>query len=622
MIQHRNDIDGLRAVAVGLVVLFHLGFPVPGGFVGVDVFFVISGYLITAILRDDLAAGRYSLLEFYNRRARRILPALLAVLLVSTLVALALLLPSMLRGYGLSLVSTSLFASNLYFWFDTGYFAGAAESRPLLHTWSLAVEEQFYLLFPLLLAALYRHARRGLRLGLAGLALGSLLYSEWLLRHAPESAFYLLPSRAWELLLGSLLALGAVPGAHHLALRQGLGLLGLAAIAYSGWAYTEGTRFPGLSALTPCLGAALLIHSGSQGDTLAARLLGWRPVRFVGLISYSLYLWHWPLIVFYREGLVGEYGVPQRLALLVLALALATLSWHYVETPFRKLHRGRWPAPRLLRSAAAALAVAGLAGGLLAASGLPQRFQPESLEAAGWLDYRPGGQFRSGHCFLSSNHKGLADYDRAQCLAETPDRPTVLLVGDSHAAHLWQGLARQLPGVNLQQATASGCMPLLETTGTRRCTELIRYIFEQHLPTHRPGAILLSARWRVEDLDALVATVRQLRQYSPRVIVLGPIQEYRLPLPQLLAYSLERDAPALADGLLNRQRFDCDQQMQARLHAEGLEYLSAIQQSCPGRHCRTQTPEGEPLQFDYGHLTGAGAYWLAGRWKDSGALDF
>ncbi|ROH93517.1 acyltransferase [Stagnimonas aquatica] len=625
MIQHRNDIDGLRAVAVGLVVLFHLDFPVSGGFVGVDVFFVISGYLITAILRDDLASGRYSLLEFYQRRARRILPALAVVLLASTLAALVLLLPSGLRGYGLSLASTGLFASNFYFWSDAGYFAGAAESRPLLHTWSLAVEEQFYLLFPLLLAFFHRHARSGLRLALAALAVGSLLYSEWQLRRAPEGAFYLLPSRAWELLLGSLLAMGSVPRIRNAALRQGLGWLGLAAIVYAACTYTEKTRFPGLAALAPCLGAALLIHSG--GDTQVARLLALRPVRFVGLISYSLYLWHWPLIVFYREGLLGDYGLPQRLGLLAASLALAVLSWRYVETPFRQLDRHRWPAARLLPAAVAALLGTVALGALLRIDGLPQRFSPAERAMAAWLDYDRDAQFRAGRCFLSSGGD-FRQYDTGLCLAESEDRPDVLLIGDSHAGHLWEGLARQFPEINLQQATASGCLPLLKAEGAARCTKLMRYIFEQHLTRHRPDAILLSALWPGWKLDELVSTVHYLRQYSPRVVVLGPVtgyrigEHYRVPLPQLLALSQHRQQPELIGQYLSRERLQTDQTMRQRFAAEGLEYVSAIDPLCANAACRTLTPEGVPMQFDHGHLTPDGARWLAGQWRDSGALDF
>lgn len=622
MIQHRSDIDGLRALAVGLVVLFHLGLPVHGGFVGVDVFFVISGYLITSILYGDLERGRYSLLEFYQRRARRILPALLLVLLCSSLAALWLLLPPALRSFGLSLGSTALFVSNFYFWIDTGYFAAAADSRPLLHTWSLAVEEQFYLLFPLLLAALHRHLRPRLRGLLALLALASLLYGEWLRAQAPASAFYLLPARAWELLLGSLLALGAVPAVSSRGLREVLGLLGLAGILGSALLYSERTPFPGFSALAPCLGTALLIHSGAARDSLAYRLLSLRPLVFLGLISYSLYLWHWPLIVYYQQGLLGDFGYPQKLALLLVALVLSTLSWRYVETPFRRLDRQRWPARRLLSVSALALLVTSLIGAGLLWNGLPGRFQPPVPAIAAWLEYQPGEQFRSGRCFLTSYQTGLRDYDRAACLAEDPTKPEVLLIGDSHAAHLWQGLATQLPRIHLQQATASGCLPLRHGQGERRCTELMAEIFERHLPAHRPAAILLSARWRSTAIDELVQTVRYLQQYSPRVLVLGPINEYRAPLPQLLALGLHRGQPQLPLTLLSPAPFEVDTALARRLAAENLPYLSAITRTCPDRLCRLLSPEGSPLQFDYGHLTPDGARWLAGQWRESGALDY
>lgn len=622
MIQHRSDIDGLRAVAVGLVVLFHLGLPVHGGFVGVDVFFVISGYLITSILHGDLERGRYSLLEFYQRRARRILPALLAMLLLSTLAALWLLLPSDLRGFGLSLGSTALFVSNIYFWIDTGYFAAAAEARPLLHTWSLAVEEQFYLLFPLLLAALHRHLRPGLRGLLALLTVASLLYSEWLRGQAPASAFYLLPARAWELLLGSLLALGAVPALRSRAQREALGLVGLAAILGSALFYSEKTAFPGFSALLPCLGAALLIHSGAARDSLGYRLLSLPPLVFLGLISYSLYLWHWPLIVFYQQGLLGDFGYLQKLGLLLVALALSVLSWRYVETSFRQLDRQRWPARRLLRGSAIALAVTTLIGGALLWNGLPGRFHAPVPAIAAWLDYQPKAQLRSGRCFLTSNQSSLGNYDQAACLAEDPIKPAVLLIGDSHAAHLWQGLSVEFPGVQVQQATASGCLPLLNGPGERRCTELMTDIFEHHLPAHQPAAVLLSARWRAGAVDDLVRTIRHLQQYAPRVLVLGPINEYRMPLPQLLALGLHRGQPRLPLAQIRAEPFEVDSVLERRLRAEGLPYVSAIAQTCPNQDCRLLTPGGDPLQFDYGHLSPDGARWLAGQWRESGALSF
>ena len=622
MIQHRPDIDGLRAVAVGLVLLFHVGAPVHGGFVGVDVFFVISGYLITSIIHGELAQGRFSLLRFYQRRARRILPALLAVLLATTLAAGWLLLPDAYRDFGGSLAATALFASNFYFWSQSDYFSTAAESLPLLHTWSLAIEEQFYLLLPLLLMALHRRGLAQLRWLIAALALASLLLGEMQLRsQQADAAFYLLPARAWELLLGSLLALGAVPVAKSRLLRELLGAAGLALILYAGLRYTDGTPFPGLAALLPCVGAALIIHSGAGGGTWTARLLSLRPVVFVGLISYSLYLWHWPLIVLYQQGLFGDFLKPQKLALLAASLALAVLSWRYVEQPFRRpATAASGPGRQVFAAGLLLLLVATAGGALLQLRGLPQRFPDEVLELAAFEGRR--SQFRTGQCFISEGTAATASFDRDACLAGSGPQPKLLLLGDSHAAHYWIGLADTLQGVQVQQATASGCKPGLPLTGARRCTELIGPLLQDYIPGAKLDAILLAGRWQQEDIAPLLNLVRSLRTHSPRIIVLGPISEYWQPLPQLLAIARLRQDPLLPQRMLRPGPFAIDRQMAKRLAAEGVEYLSPISLLCPSGTCRQLAPNGDPLQFDYGHLTRSGSDWLIERWLAEQKLRF
>ncbi|MDP3856904.1 MAG: acyltransferase family protein [Stagnimonas sp.] len=612
MIQHRPDIDGLRAVAVGLVLLFHVGAPVHGGFVGVDVFFVISGYLITSIIHGELAQGRFSLLRFYQRRARRILPALLAVLLATTLAAGWLLLPDAYRDFGGSLAATALFASNFYFWSQSDYFSTAAESLPLLHTWSLAIEEQFYLLLPLLLMALHRRGLAQLRWLIATLALGSLLLGEWQLRHSADDAFYLLPARSWELLLGSLLALDAFSKPGSRLLRELLGAGGLAMILYAGFGYSERTAFPGFAALLPCVGAALVIHSQGGGTTVAARLLSLRPVVFVGLISYSLYLWHWPLIVLYKQGLLGDFLKFQKLGLLAVSVILATLSWRYVERPFR---RPPPPGSRASRQVLAAALVLGLAattgGALLWLRGLPQRFPTEVLDIAAFERQR--SLFRDGQCFLSQTSSAAA-LDRKHCLARAADRPNLLLLGDSHAAQYWIGLDDMLKTAQVQQTTASGCRPGLPLTGAERCTRMMAEVLRDFVPNTKPDAILLAARWKAWDVEPLVRLVRSLQPYSARIIVLGPVSEYRLPLPQVLALARLRQNPELPLRTLVREPFVVDALLAKRLAAEGIEYLSPISTLCPGGHCLQLAPNGDPLQFDYGHLTRSGSDWLVSRW--------
>lgn len=334
---YRPEVDGLRAVAVLPVIAFHAGFPgFSGGYVGVDIFFVISGYLITGILLGDLEEGRYSIARFYERRARRILPALFVVLAVTSALALALLLPPAFEDYAASVFGVALFVSNLLFIAEVDYFAPSAEETPLLHTWSLAVEEQFYILFPLILWLLWKLGRRHAVVpGVALLFVGSFWVSEWAWRAYPAQTFYFLPSRAWELLAGSAIALAPLrapvrPG----LLRQALGLAGLAMIAAAITLYDRTVPFPSYWAALPVGGAVLVIVFATPG-TVAARFLSAHAVVMIGLISYSAYLWHNPLFALARVTSEGEPGPLAMTLLSILSLGLAWLTWRFVEGPFR-----------------------------------------------------------------------------------------------------------------------------------------------------------------------------------------------------------------------------------------------------------------------------------------------
>jgi len=337
---YRKEIDGLRALAVLPVMLFHAGFATfSGGFVGVDVFFVISGYLITSIIMAELEAGTFSLAGFYERRARRILPALFFVLLACLPVAWWLLLPHELVAFGESLIAVALFASNILFWLQTDYFAATADQIPLLHTWSLAVEEQYYLVFPLFMLLAWGLGKRWLLGLLAVIALLSLGWSEWLWRSSVEANFYLIPSRAWELLMGALAAFYWQKRPFSQGIWAQIGsLVGIALLAYAVLFFNDGIPFPSLYALVPTLAAVLLLVFATPA-TWVGQLLAFPPLVWVGLISYSAYLWHQPVFVFARLQAVAEPSINVMVALLVLSLGLAWFSWRFVEQPFR--HRQR-----------------------------------------------------------------------------------------------------------------------------------------------------------------------------------------------------------------------------------------------------------------------------------------
>lgn len=369
------EIDGLRALAVLPVILFHAGFSwVGGGFVGVDIFFVISGYLITSLIVAEIDKGQFSLLNFYERRARRILPALFLVMLVCLPFAWVYLLPHELVDFGESLIAVSLFVSNILFWKDSDYFAADSELLPLLHTWSLAVEEQYYVFFPLLLMLVWRLGKSGfvplLLLGIAGL---SLAFSEWLWRVDSAANFYLLPTRAWELMLGALAGLYVrSSGIASQSLREAGSLLGLLMILLSIFFLDKNMPFPGLYALLPTLGTVLIIVCADQ-QTMVGRLLSWRFFVAVGLVSYSAYLWHQPIFAFARLHSMQDLAPTVMAGLSLLALGFAWLSWRWVEQPFRdrrRFTRGKIFAFAIIGS----LFFIGIGALLIMQEGFSQRF--------------------------------------------------------------------------------------------------------------------------------------------------------------------------------------------------------------------------------------------------------
>lgn len=485
---YRPEIDGLRAVAVVPVVLFHAHMPgVGGGFVGVDVFFVISGFLITGILAGDVAAGRFSLLTFYERRVRRIFPALFALLAVCSALALALLLPHELEDFAASLTSSALFYSNFHYMQSTGYFVGAPDTKPLLHMWSLAVEEQFYIVFPLYLYAMSRLAPRALLpVTLALLAL-SLALSVQMTRPQSDQAFYYTPARVWELLTGSVLALTRVLPPRRLA--EPLALLGLALIAVAVVTFDQRTLFPGVAAILPVAGAALVIWAAR--GTLAGRLLSAGPVRFIGLISYSLYLWHWPLLVFYRFWRVAP-PTPWELALVVAAsVAAAILSWRFVERPFR---HGAFRRGPVLGAGVAAMAAAALFGTLVTqAQGFPGRFPPGLLALA---DTR-----RDEVSFARCNSLPAPGYTPCVIGPGAASDAGFLLWGDSHAGALLPAFeaaaqAKAETGLYMGQG---GCVPLVGVSQNREgfdtCDEGAEAILAALAEKPDIGTVILVSRW-------------------------------------------------------------------------------------------------------------------------------
>jgi peptidoglycan/LPS O-acetylase OafA/YrhL len=643
---YRPDIDGLRSVAVVPVVLFHAGFQLfSGGYVGVDVFFVISGYLITGILADEIDRGRFSLTGFYERRARRILPALFVVLAACLAAGWVLLLPKDYLEMSRSVVATLVFLSN--FWFaaaTSDYFGPGAEMMPLLHTWSLAVEEQFYIFFPLLLWAILPRGRWlaiGSVLLLSAVSLAAVSYTlpKW-----PASSFYLPYGRIWELGIGALLALGLVPDLGRRWLRETVAAAGLVAILIAVFAYSEDTPFPGVTALLPCLGAAALIAAGGQGPSLATWLLSLRPMVAIGLISYSLYLWHWPVIVFTRHFYGGlELEPVQSVACVLAAFVLAWLSWAFVERPFRR-RPPKGPSRRTIfvASGAGMALFAALALAVVRFSGLPERFSPDMQRLlAAAEDRNPDRET----CF---NLPPGSKFCRFGAPAAPGAPADFLLWGDSHADAVMPGvaLAAETAGKTGEFAGRNACAPLLgvnriDLGRTTTCSQFNDKVLAALQARDDLGTVLLVGRWALtgegtrleaeggdparlaevgaEDVPvqdnftvfeaALRRTVAVIRATGREVVIVGDVPEIGWDVPRLVMAEVRwghplPPRPDLAAVTRRDARID-------RLFADlaaadpGVRYVPMVQALCDP-DCEVAIND-QPLYFDSHHLTAFGA---------------
>jgi len=604
-LSYRADIDGLRAIAVLTVVGTHAGLLIEGGFVGVDVFFVISGFLITKIIHNELGTGRFSIWEFYKRRALRILPALYAMILAVISLGFFVLWPIEIISLSGSAISALASVSNIYFWFTEGYFTEGAKSAPLLHTWSLGVEEQFYLFFPVLMIFIARFWKNKIFVVVAALCAVSFIFSILQVHFDTRSAFYLLPARAWELGVGALVALRYDrfrPGPVASQIAAGLGLL---LICISCIAYNPRTPFPGLAALPPVLGAALILWSGAGERTGPfQRLLSLPPATFMGKISYSLYLWHWPVLVLL--GPMVEFGGAGRLGLVFLSIGLATLSWWFVERPFRRLTPSAKSRTVLAWSLAGGLALAIPATMALATNGFESRLTGQQAKLQTFIKFDTS-VYSYGRCFVGREHPN-GQYDSENCLS---GHSPVILVGDSFAAHLRPGLLDYYP--NMRQAAASGCWPLVNQyqEGASECAKVIgRVLSESTLDG--VTTIIVSARWRDSALPDIRATAEFLGSRYPHVIIIGPLPEYHAPLARLLLRETATNIPVGEPESLASTR-KLDQAFQAALQGmPGVTYVSALDVICDQDRC-LQTVGDEPVQWDYGHLTVAGSKLVAAR---------
>jgi peptidoglycan/LPS O-acetylase OafA/YrhL len=605
-ISYRHEIDGLRAIAVMAVILNHAGLGVTGGFVGVDVFFVISGFLITQIVLKDLRSGRFSLAAFYERRARRILPAFVAMIAVITPLAALWMAPWELAAYGKSVAAAALSASNFLFWREAGYFDAASQMKPLLHTWSLGVEEQFYILLPLALMLLVRRNRLMLAAVIVA-ALLSLGLSELGWRWMPEANFYLLPTRAWELLAGVLCALIAArraPRPNDLFAGAGVVLVLGATLMFN-----EATPTPSLYALVPVGGAALILMF-TRPDGMVARALSWRPVALIGLISYSAYLWHQPIFALARIWAAEAPSDALMLALVALSLAAGWVSWRYVERPFRRpaLQRARRHIFAASATALGALALIG-AGGW--ASGGLLNLKADPLQRAYLASAKQSPLRKTCHT------GGGAFTPPAKACVFFAERASWAVLGDSHGVELSHALGRALEprGIGLRQLTFSGCAPSYATGGATPCarwtdqavqmltkdaridTVVIAYRLEMHL-ARDPASV-----WRAyADMAAALARA------GKRLVLVRQAPELPAPMRDL----------AMRDGVnailgLTRTAWEARRRFSSA-HIGTLAPLAAIidpaQIFCTQARCLAGQG-GVSRYFDDNHMSIAGAAKVA-----------
>ncbi|MCX7512756.1 acyltransferase family protein [Frateuria hangzhouensis] len=649
-LKYRADIDGLRAVAVLSVLLYHVGSGVfSGGYVGVDIFFVISGYLITTIILREVENGSFSIVRFYERRARRILPALAAVMLVALPLGTVLLTPFQLRKLAESAVAAAAFCSNVLFYATSGYFDGPAAFKPLLHTWSLAVEEQYYIFFPLMLLLIARYGGRRYFRWVAGLGLLSFLGCVLVTRVDATAAFYLIPTRAWELFIGSVLSLKVFAEPRNRGTREAIAALGAALVAWAVFGYTPDTSFPGVAAAVPTLGAALIIHAGTGGTSLVSRVLSLRPMVFVGLISYSLYLWHWPVIVYTELYLIGARSLTGSALIVAASFILAVLSWKYVETPFRTKRLLPRTGP-LLGAAAATLFVIACAGvSLWALRGLPNRQYVRDVAGAGDARWKHWGRcdkaFDSKHNLSELCSLGVAD-----------GKARFLLWGDSHARALATGIDKGAArhGFKGKYASHSGCPPLtgVGVVHHPECSAFNRAVLGMLASAPNIKTVVLAARWpldaegkpspheggetvRLVDLKAadgarlpnpvvlqagLKRTIDALHRLGKHVAVVRSIPEidYSVPSAYLIAQMTGRDAnaaisPPIASYQSRNLKVD---PIFARIASRGaVEFVDPSSYLCTER-CMV-VHDGRPLYRDNDHLSEFGATYLV----RSGAFD-
>ncbi len=601
----RLDVDGLRTLAILPVLLFHFGLPgIPGGFTGVDIFFVISGFVVARSIIVDIDQDRFSIARFYFKRIRRLFPALFVTLVVTTIAATILLLPGDLIDYAKSLSATALFGSNFYFWKTSGYFEVDAAVKPLLHTWSLAVEEQYYLFAPLLMAIIFRFGREKWRWFVMPIFVLSLMLSIAAVFLGPTGGYFLLPTRTWELMLGMAIALADRNAPASRPLREGMAFSGLCLIAGGILFIDRNIPYPGWNALFPTLGTALIIQAGIRADPLPLinRILTLPVMVGIGTMSYALYLVHWPIAALTTYRTLQPPTTVSAFIMLGASFALAGIVWRFVERPCMTID---WSAhKKVFVSAALGSALVAATGiALVAGNGWPARYpdlnEPPMATNEGW-----GGET----CFNEDANK-RSRWNAAACTRIHGKAGRILLWGDSFSAHYTPGIVQDAARINADvlQYSFAGCPPILayRSLGRIACQPANEAVFDI-IREQKIDTVVLAARW-TEASPNIIAdlheTIDALKKTGVRVVVIGQSPAFIAKVTRIDYLSGQRS---------NRARGTWPAKIGAintvlRKQVKGAEFIDPMRYLCNPATCPYRIGD-QYLYNDYGHFSPAGSY--------------
>jgi peptidoglycan/LPS O-acetylase OafA/YrhL len=609
---YRADIDGLRAFAVFVVVFFHAGFDsMSGGFIGVDVFFVISGFLITKITANQIANNNFNLLAFYAKRIRRLYPALIFTVLLSLVLGYFIFMPDEMKELGLSAVSVVLYGSNVFFWLKSDYFDGPSELKPLLHTWSLSVEEQFYFIFPIVLVLIIRYFSKFKVLLLTILAVISFVASIYATYNISSAGFFLSPFRFWEFLLGGIVASYGIFDRCSFVAKNVFSFIGLAGLVFLSFYIDESDPFPGWLALFVCLSAVVFIGA-YDSKAFAARIMSNPVLVFLGRISYSTYLIHWPLMVFYSYWIIREPSTTESLLMVLSSFALGYLMHRFIENAARDVNLNkRNTYLTYVYTAAISILIIVLGGTTYKTGGFKERFNTVA-EA----ENKSAKKGFAENCFLGTEQH-FSEWNKKECYFTKKEDTdgTVLIWGDSHADHLVPGIIENEANITtdiLLYANA-GCAPIFGTAPNGRplCAENNDYV-NTIIAQFNVEKVVLVANWQyaVEhglDLSKLVESVGRLRELGVKVSIINQLPIYSFSNPDYLkSRLLKREVPDASFALKPSRGHEVNEKVEAYALSLKVPLYDPFSIFCSSGRC-TVFEGGVMNVKDNSHLTRSGS---------------